>query len=239
VDRPPAEPAPPHGAPGGLAGRRVAVLGDGPDAAGARRILARWDLLGGEDADLAVASAGDGGRRPTLHLIRPGRRPALRPGDGVLLAPADPLRLAQALAGLVPGTQPVAPATAPPAGRRLRILLADDHPVNQQLARTILIQAGHEVAVATDGAQAVELWSHGDVDLVLMDCQMPVLDGYGAARRIRAAGGRQPVIALTASDSAEERARCAEAGMDDLLAKPYRPEDLRRVLAAWAGRDHV
>jgi two-component system sensor histidine kinase/response regulator len=243
VDLPVVDPTAPHPVPTPLAGRRVAVLGDGPDAAWARRMVERWDVLAedGQAADLAVACAGEVAEVPTLHLIRPGRRPALRPGDDALLMPTDPHRFAGALAGLVPGPAAVEPDPAAPAaaGPRLRILLAEDHPVNQRLARTVLVRAGHEVSVAEDGEQAVALWSEGGFDLVLMDCQMPVLDGYQAVRRIRSAGGRQPVIALTASGTAEERARCAEAGMDDLLAKPYRPEDLRRMVAAWAGRDHV
>jgi CheY-like chemotaxis protein len=239
VDLPVVDPTGPHPVPGILVGRRVAVLGDDPDARWARRMVEYWQLpvTDGAIAELAVTGAGEGTAVPTLHLIRPGRRPDLGPGDDVLLMPTDPHRLAEALAGLVPGPVTVAQAPGTPAaGRRLRILLAEDHPVNQQLARTVLLRAGHEVAVAEDGGRALDLWSAGGFDLILMDCQMPVLDGYGAARRIRAAGGRLPIVALTASGLAEERARCTASGMDDLLAKPYRPEDLRRVVDAWAGR---
>ncbi len=238
VDLPQIAAGQPHALPAGLAGRRVAVPGDGPDAAWARRHLVRWGILATDDADLVIACAGESSQLPTLHLIRPGRRPALRSGDDVLLLPTDPHRLAQGLVALLPsaGGRPVGPHAPTADGTRLRILVAEDHPVNQRLATTVLSRAGHVVVVAEDGQQAVDAWSAGGFDLILMDCLMPVMDGYEATRRIRAAGGQVPIVALTASAMAEERDRCSASGMDDLLAKPYRPEDLRRLIAAWAGR---
>jgi CheY-like chemotaxis protein len=109
--------------------------------------------------------------------------------------------------------------------------------VNPRVATRLLEHLGVIVHLAGDGRAALESLARTPVDLVLMDCQMPVLDGYQAARAIRAGepvGRRLPVVALTASAQASDRARCLEAGMDDCLTKPVRLEDLRRVLARLA-----
>jgi CheY-like chemotaxis protein len=93
-----------------------------------------------------------------------------------------------------------------------------------------------EVDVAADGRQALEQYAQRRYDLVLLDCQMPVLDGYQAAAALRAGEERDqhvPIVALTANAMAEDRARCLSAGMDDYLAKPVRLEDLREVIERW------
>lgn len=131
---------------------------------------------------------------------------------------------------------PVASAPEPRAGPGVRVLLAEDNPVNQYVARELLERAGFTVEVVEDGDAAVERWRRGGVDVILMDCQMPKVDGFEASRRIRAAEGsrRTPIVALTASALASERTRCFEAGMDDFLAKPVDPAALRTTVERWA-----
>jgi signal transduction histidine kinase/ActR/RegA family two-component response regulator len=118
------------------------------------------------------------------------------------------------------------------APRGLRVLLAEDNVVNQMVATMQLRKLGCEVEVADDGAQAVRLIREREFDLVLMDLQMPVLDGLSAARAIRAAGIATPIVALTANVFDEHRQACSEAGMEGHLSKPFRAEELHRVLAS-------
>ncbi len=134
------------------------------------------------------------------------------------------------------GTLDKPPAVRPTAGfsRPLHILVAEDNRVNQRIARWVLEGAGHTVALAENGRDAVEA-AQGSVDLILMDCQMPEMDGYEATRAIRAIlGYRLPIIGLTAHALPEDRSLCLAAGMDDYLAKPYRPEELLERIAQWA-----
>ena len=119
------------------------------------------------------------------------------------------------------------------------ILLAEDNPVNQLVAVETLKGMGHTVEVARDGEAAVGAFKRGHYDLVLMDLQMPRLDGYGATeaiRRIEAEEGREvriPIIALTADALDGERDKCLAAGMNDFLTKPFTLEILDKVLASW------
>ena len=122
-----------------------------------------------------------------------------------------------------------------------RVLLAEDNPVNQLLAETMLAKLGCQTRVAANGQAAVELFAQGGFDIVLMDCHMPEMDGYQAAAAIRAleaqnGAPRLPIVALTASVMADERQRCLDAGMDDYLSKPFRLSDLAGVLGRWAGQ---
>lgn len=129
---------------------------------------------------------------------------------------------------------PAEKVDAPPAALRpLRILLAEDNPLNQQLALALLARDGHAVILAQDGGEAIGLFAEQDFDLVLMDMQMPRIDGLAASRAIRAlpAARRVPIIAMTANVMPEDRARCLAAGMDDFLPKPIAPERLRSLLA--------
>ncbi|HYC43241.1 MAG TPA: response regulator [Noviherbaspirillum sp.] len=119
------------------------------------------------------------------------------------------------------------------------ILVADDNLVNQQVAARMLEKLGCKAAVAADGMQAVKMHTLTPFDLILMDCEMPVLDGLEATQRIRAAEGtarRTPIIALTACTGQGEKERCLAAGMDDFLSKPIRPQMLGDVLARWLAR---
>jgi signal transduction histidine kinase/ActR/RegA family two-component response regulator len=122
-------------------------------------------------------------------------------------------------------------ATAAP----LHVLLVEDNPVNQKVATRMLEKLGHRVDVASNGFEAVDAAARTSYDAVLMDCQMPELDGYGAAARIRASetSRRVPIVAVTANAAVDDRERCFESGMDDYLAKPLRLPDLSRVLDRW------
>jgi PAS domain S-box-containing protein len=130
----------------------------------------------------------------------------------------------------VPATRIVAAGHAPDA-RVLRVLLAEDNTVNQKLAQAMLNKLGHTVTVAGNGVQALELVGQGGFDLVLMDMQMPEMDGLEATRRIRAAGQVLPIVAMTANAMDNDRDRCIEAGMNDFLAKPVRTRELAAVIA--------
>ncbi|MFJ2366621.1 response regulator [Pseudomonas sp. NPDC087697] len=119
--------------------------------------------------------------------------------------------------------------------RRARILLVEDNPVNQLVAKGMLSKLGCNVKVAAHGAEALDQLEHGQFDLVLMDCNMPVMDGYEASRQIRRSGRWPdlPIVALTANAMPEERERCRAAGMSDYLAKPFRREELAALLEQW------
>lgn len=138
---------------------------------------------------------------------------------------------------LAPGLFPSAAQDGMPATAfsGYRVLVADDVAVNQQVAAQLLAKLGCKVGLAADGAQAVALHMQQPFDLILMDCQMPELDGYGAAVCIRTAesGRRTPIIAVTAYGMRGERERCLAAGMDDFLPKPVRLQSLRATLQRW------
>jgi len=119
------------------------------------------------------------------------------------------------------------------AGDGPAVLVAEDNDVNQLVVKGMLAKRGIAVDCAGDGRAALERLAARDYALVLMDCQMPVLDGYEATAEIRARGLRVPVVAMTAHAMKGDRERCLEAGMDDYLAKPLRPEDLDAVLERW------
>ncbi|MCL6700980.1 response regulator [Pseudomonas sp. T1.Ur] len=119
--------------------------------------------------------------------------------------------------------------------RRGRVLLVEDNPVNQLVAKGMLVKLGCEVVVAAHGIEALDQLEQQDFDLVLMDCNMPVMDGYEASRQIRRSGRwlNLPIVALTANAMPEERERCRAAGMSDYLSKPFRREELAALLDQW------
>jgi two-component system sensor histidine kinase/response regulator len=135
----------------------------------------------------------------------------------------------------VAGTEPV--------GSGLRILLAEDNLVNRAVATGILKKQGHSLVHAGNGREAVEAFSDGSFDLILMDVQMPEMDGFEATRRIReleeATGGHITIVAVTAHAMACDRERCLAAGMDDYVSKPLRKEDLLRALDRAGGESRV
>jgi two-component system sensor histidine kinase/response regulator len=121
-----------------------------------------------------------------------------------------------------------------------RILVAEDNSVNQLLVLTHLQKLGYKAQAVANGREALAALDMGHWDLVLMDCQMPEMDGFEATRTIRSreAGSNRhtPVIALTANAMAEDRDRCLRAGMDDYIAKPVKRQELDRVLQIWLNR---
>ncbi|MGF1463447.1 MAG: PAS domain S-box protein [Maricaulaceae bacterium] len=136
-----------------------------------------------------------------------------------------------------------APALVQPAAtnvepRRLRVLAAEDNPANQLLLKALFARFGHQLVLVGDGAAAVEAARKDQFDVILMDVEMPVVDGVEATREIRRLSGpsaKTPIIALTAHAMADHRARFKEAGMDDVLAKPFEPEKLAQALEMRAG----
>ena len=122
------------------------------------------------------------------------------------------------------------------------ILLAEDNPINQKVARRLLERLGYVVEVAVNGREAVQKWAAGGFDLILMDCQMPEMDGYEATRRIRSTeAGRShiPIVAVTANAMVGDREKCLGCGMDAFVPKPIKTEVLTETiehfLAAAAG----
>lgn len=120
-------------------------------------------------------------------------------------------------------------------GQGRRILLVEDNPVNQAVTQAMLRSLGFEVCVASDGAQAVALAGRQRFAATLMDCRLPVLDGYEATRRIRQIpqAAAMPIIALTANALQGDRERCLAAGMNDYLTKPFKRIDLQQILQRW------
>jgi CheY-like chemotaxis protein len=172
-----------------------------------------------------------------------GRRARALGADDTLVKPVRRRRLLEVLSHLFAGGA-ADPAPVAPAPERIRldgcrVLAVEDNNINQQVLRGILNRAGCRVQVANNGAEALEILVNRTFDVVLMDCEMPVLDGRAATRalreheRERANGRHQVVVALTAHTAAAERDRCVAAGMDDYLAKPIRAPDLLGTLDRW------
>ena len=121
------------------------------------------------------------------------------------------------------------------AARRLRVLVAEDNLVNQKLVRHLLERRGHMPILVANGRDAIDLLRTGDFDLVLMDLQMPEMDGLEATAAIRAQerearAPRVPIVALTAHAMQGDRQRCMDAGMDGYVAKPIKPVELFEVI---------
>jgi CheY-like chemotaxis protein len=116
------------------------------------------------------------------------------------------------------------------------VLVAEDNLVNQKVITRQLERWGVSYRLAANGYEVLEWLDKEPFDLILMDCQMPEMDGFEATRRIRAqqATAHIPIIALTANALPEDREMCLQAGMDDYLPKPFKPEALRAVLERWA-----
>ncbi len=158
-------------------------------------------------------------------MTKPVRQQVLR--DNIYAAIREPSREIKAETGL---QENILPATS-----NLRILLAEDNLINQKIAVKILGKQGYEPAIASNGKEAVEMWSRGQYNMILMDVQMPEMDGLDATRLIRSRPNDQPVIiAMTANVLQGDRDACIQAGMDDYISKPVNPEELYRQLEKWS-----
>ncbi|QDQ28946.1 response regulator [Chitinimonas arctica] len=159
----------------------------------------------------------------------------------VLAKPVTAATLYDVLSRLLGGAHPLSRHSqpndndAPPALHGKRLLLVEDNLLNQQLARDLLQETGLQVDIASDGAEGVAMAQTQPYDLILMDMQMPVLDGLAATRQLRTlpALATLPIIALTANAQPADRERCRQAGMNDYLSKPIEPATLWQVLRRW------
>ncbi|MGQ0600380.1 MAG: GAF domain-containing protein, partial [Anaerolineales bacterium] len=206
--------------------------------------------------DVAIVEAGLGlteplrGRQPDLPIVRLVSLNTALPASEAHLAtvmlhkPVKGEALHEAVLAALGGRDslplPVSTMLKPETGplRRARILVVDDNEVNQELARVMLEKLGHQGNVVNNGFEALQALQQHAYELVLMDSQMPVMDGLEAARRIRAEfpADRQPrIVALTANVMAGFREACLAAGMDDYLSKPIQLKDLRAMLKRWLG----
>ena len=124
----------------------------------------------------------------------------------------------------------------PETAKLIRILVAEDHPVNQRVILRMLARLGYSADAVNNGAEAVAALTHSPYDIVLMDCQMPELDGYAATRMIRTGGGRfqsTPIIAVTANAMEGDREKCLASGMSDYMSKPILAQTLATTLEKW------
>jgi CheY-like chemotaxis protein len=158
---------------------------------------------------------------------------ASRPGHGSVFHFVLDLPTAAA-----PRAQPAVAAAPEREIPNARILLVEDNAVNREIALAMLGELGMSIAMAVDGREAVDSATREKFDLILMDCQLPEIDGFEATQRIRQhekarALPRVPIIALTANAIRGDRERCLDAGMDDYLAKPFRRADLQQALRHW------
>jgi signal transduction histidine kinase/DNA-binding response OmpR family regulator len=160
----------------------------------------------------------------TAYLTKPARRSLLYNAVANAVAQRDPV------------DAPAAPATAPAAADGALVLVVEDNAVNQAVAEGMLARRGCAVDIAANGLEAVKAVFERPYSVVLMDCQMPEMDGYEATAEIRrreGAGPRVPIVAMTAHSMKGDRERCLAAGMDDYVPKPLEPDALDAVLARW------
>ncbi|TCW60463.1 response regulator [Treponema sp. J25] len=131
---------------------------------------------------------------------------------------------------------PVSVAESSRPSLSLRILVVEDHPINQQLFVTILQRLGYrDIETANNGEEALTLVRQTKPELIFMDIQMPGMNGYEVTQHLREEGFEGPIIAVTASALSEERERCLQAGMNDIITKPYKRQDIAQVVSRWTG----
>jgi signal transduction histidine kinase/CheY-like chemotaxis protein len=194
--------------------------------------------------------------KPWLLLLVPHgeRRTAESVGaDAVITKPVRGSRLREALLGLLRPAEPATASLVSLAGTvheadavrarvaNHKVLIVEDNAVNQKVARRLVEKLGYGVELVEDGRLAVAAASAGGYSVILMDCQMPVMDGFKATEAIRwleGAPGRVPIVAMTANAMKGDRARCLEAGMSDYIAKPVDFRELKAALERWCGQSH-
>ncbi|MGQ0621543.1 MAG: PAS domain-containing protein [Panacagrimonas sp.] len=240
----------------------VASASDGPKAIAAiaaagiegfRLVLMDWQMPGMNGIEAARRIRELAKPEPTVIIMVTafGREEVERQAhaaglDGFLIKPVNPSVLLDTILNAF-GTEAALEIVKPPApmpstttlaGRR--VLLVEDNEINQEVARELLQRAGVIVDLAVNGREAVDCAARADYDAVLMDVQMPVMDGLEATRRIRALDSPRasvPIIAMTANAMAEDRQRCLDAGMNDHLGKPVDVNRLHATLAKWIATD--
>ncbi|MBS0379725.1 MAG: response regulator [Proteobacteria bacterium] len=213
------------GPPGGTvivdesAARSLSALleGDVPGAANRPRVIRVVSFL-----SLEPGAAAGGRQAGDTELVRP-------------------VRVRQLRAALSGASVALSRATAVSSRAQMtgRVLVVEDQPINREVADGMLTSFGLSVVCATDGRNALDILAETAPDLVLMDCQMPIMDGFAAAaemRRREPPGVRVPIVALTADATSEAREACLAAGMDDYLPKPFTREALYGVLSRWLGQ---
>ncbi|MBL0159668.1 MAG: response regulator [Bryobacterales bacterium] len=199
----------------------------------------------------AIRAAAGGQRIPVVGLESSPHLKFIPSGqpespDGLLTKPVTRRALSQLLGTLLGDKpRPAAPVVESPPQRLSapslvcrRVLVAEDNAINQRLILSLLSKLGCEADLAASGAEAVEKFSRQSYDLVLMDCQMPEMDGFQATARIRAnenGHSHTPIVALTASAMAGDRQRCLDAGMDDYLSKPFHANELVALMNQHCG----
>jgi signal transduction histidine kinase/DNA-binding NarL/FixJ family response regulator len=221
------------GGAGGQAELEFAVVdtGIGMDEATISRLFKRF-VQGDNSRSRRHAGTGLGLEisRNLARLMHGDITVSSKPGEGSRFALRLPL---QAVVDPVAGAAAAAQVAAAPA-RALRVLVAEDHPVNRQYLAALLDNLGHRAHFCANGQEAVQAARDGNFDLVLMDLHMPLLDGVDATRAIRslpnAARSTVPIVAMTADSFAETRERCLVAGMNDFLTKPVSPQKLATLL---------
>src|SRR6185437_16184530 len=158
--------------------------------------------------------------------------------SGFLMKPVRRAHLLQAVTRAINGTlNPKPPSDFASTPKQGSVLLVEDNPVNQRLASHFLEKLSCSADLASNGFEAIEMCRRKRYDVILMDCQMPEMDGYAATGQIRCSLGpnrNTPIIALTASALTEDRERCLAAGMNDYIAKPIRRDQLAETLRRWA-----
>jgi len=198
-------------------------------------------LVGPEALPAALAAGGEAAIVFTSPLYRPElREAAARQGvQAFLTLPARPSQLRDLLSPAAPAlgqSAATAPSLAEAGSVQVRVLLAEDNLVNQKVALIMLKKLGLEADVVATGIEALDALLGVSYDLVLMDCQMPEMDGFEATQRIRErerGQRRLPVVAMTANAMVGDREKCIEAGMDDHIPKPVRMEVLHQTLSRW------
>ncbi len=215
------------------------LAGLAPQARRRTLLLANADDLGAED--LVALRALPDGERPRLVCAsaRPGARLELHElGAAVLRQPLRRSALQQELSGTIVHDRCTLKVDARAPRGRGRLLVAEDNLVNQRVIARMLHKLGFQADLVTNGLEVISALERARYDLILMDCQMPGMDGFAATAAVRARepqAQRTPIVALTANAMRGDRERCLEAGMDGYLAKPVRLEELERVITEFTG----